>query len=172
MLENLGVNYVWNYQSLDKITYNAIKQRLLDSTNQELMMSINTSTKLQSYCIFKVDTEQEPYLDTIKQPKFKFASSNFRLSSHPFYIETGRYTGIPKEERFCVFCIMRSIENECHFLMICPHYVDIRRKYLPAYYCRWPTITKFKIIMQTKSRTLINNIAKFIYFALKRRNLV
>ena len=35
------------------------------------MMSINTSTKLQSY-IFKVDTEQIiPY--TIKQSKFKFA---------------------------------------------------------------------------------------------------
>ena len=56
ILENLGFNYVWTYQILDKITYNEIKQRLLDSTNQELMMSINTSTKLQSYCIFKVDT--------------------------------------------------------------------------------------------------------------------
>ena len=172
ILENLGFNNVWTYQILDKITYNEIKQRLLDSTNQELMMSINTSTKLQSYCIFKVDTEHESYLDTIKQSKFKFALSRFRLSSHPLYIETGRYTGIPKEERFCVFCNMRSIENEYHFLMICPHYVDIRRKYLPAYYCRWPTITKFKTIMQTKSKKLINNIAKFIYFAIKKRNLV
>ena len=32
---------------------------------------------------------------------------------------------------------MRSIENEYHFLMICPHYVDIRRKYLQAYYCNY-----------------------------------
>ena len=38
MLENLGFNYVWNYQILDKITYNEIRQRLLDNTNQELMI--------------------------------------------------------------------------------------------------------------------------------------
>ena len=105
ILENLGFNYVWNYQFLDKITYNEIKQRLLDSTYQELMMSINTSTKLQSYCIFKVDTEHESYLDTIKQ-SVQICIKPFRLSSHPLYIETDRYTGIfQKKKDFVNFVI-------------------------------------------------------------------
>ena len=43
MLENLGFNYVLNYQILYKITYNEIKQRLLDSTDQELIRPRNYS---------------------------------------------------------------------------------------------------------------------------------
>ena len=52
----------------------------------------------------------------------------------------------PKEEEkknVSVVCEMRSVENEYH--------VDIRRTYLQAYYCGRTTITKSKIIMQTKS---------------------
>ena len=40
MLENLGFNYIWNNQIVDKIIYNEIKQRLYDSTDQVLLTTI------------------------------------------------------------------------------------------------------------------------------------
>ena len=53
ILESLGFAYTWNNQALDNLTFHEIKQRLFDQANQDLIGSINTSTKLQSYCILK-----------------------------------------------------------------------------------------------------------------------
>ena len=169
ILESLGFAYTWNNQALDNLTFHEIKQRLFDQANQDLMRSINTSTKLQSYCIFKEDTHLESYIDTVKITKYRFALSRLRLSSHNLAIETGRYTGIPRHERICTSCNMNVVENEFHFLLACPHYIDLRRKYLPAYYCSWPSLHKFKSIFQWKSKTLINNLSKYIYFAFNKR---
>lgn len=134
------------------------------------MTALNTSPKLHSYCLFKEDTELEFYLDHVSPNKFKFALSRFRLSSHSLAIETGRYSATPREERLCTFCNMKSVENEYHFLLVCPHYSEIRRQYLPSYYCRWPAVNKFKSLLQTKSKKLMNNLSKFIYFAQKKRS--
>lgn len=135
-------------------------------------MSINTSTKLQSYCIFKSDTEHESYLDFVRPNKYKYALSKFRLSSHNLAIETGRYDATPRDERVCVYCNMNAIENEYHFLLACPFYNDIRRKYLSPYYCRWPTINKFKSLMQNTNKQAIKKLSQFLYFANVRRETI
>ena len=50
LLYELGYNYVWDNKAiLNKIPYLQMKQRILDTTDQTLIMSINSSTKLQSY---------------------------------------------------------------------------------------------------------------------------
>ena len=120
------------------------------------MKSINTSTKLQSYCIFQEDTQIESYIDTVKVTKSRFALSPLRLSSHNLAIETVRYTGIPRNEGICTSCNMNVVENEFHFLFACPHYIDLRRKYLPAFYCSWPSLHKFKSMFQPKSKKKIS----------------
>ena len=45
-------------------------------------MANTTSSKLETYCLFKLDTSFESYLNTITLNKYKFALSRFRLSSH------------------------------------------------------------------------------------------
>ena len=95
MLDNLGFSHIWNNQLQSDIPFYEIKQRILDQTDQEILMSNSTSTKLQTYGLFKLDTESEPYLDSISVNKFKYALSRFRLSSHNLAIETGRYYNIP-----------------------------------------------------------------------------
>ena len=47
LLDNLGFSYVWNNQDiLGNIPFTEIIQRIIDTVNQDLFMSINTSTKL------------------------------------------------------------------------------------------------------------------------------
>ena len=67
MLDSLAFAYVWNNQALDNLTFQEIKQKLFDNVNQELIMSINTSTKLQSYCLFKEDTRPN-YMSMLSNP--------------------------------------------------------------------------------------------------------
>ena len=61
----------------------------------------------------------EPYL-FFNIPKFRYAISRLRLSSHHLEIETGRYTRplTPAHQRFCAACPVK-VGDEIHFLTEC-----------------------------------------------------
>ena len=102
--------------------------------------------------------------------KFKISLSRFRLSSHSLEVEIGRYFNIPRNERICPLCTTNSIENEHHFLLVCPMCKDLRRKSFKSYCCIWPTLNKFDNIMPSVKKNEILNLSKYIYFASKLRN--
>ena len=54
-------------------------------------------------------------------------------------IETGRQKNIPRDQRICPMCKLQfgqnsDIEDEYHFLLICPTYRDLRKKFIKNYY--------------------------------------
>ena len=57
------------------------------------------------------------------------------------------------------------VENEFHFLLVCPKYRELRRKYFKSYFCRWPTYFKFESLMSCQNNKTIVNLAKYIYHA-------
>ena len=81
MLNNLGFSHVWNNQEQNDIPFNE-KKRIVDQTNQKILMANTTLSKFETYCLFKLDTSCESYLNKISLNKYKFALSRFRLSSH------------------------------------------------------------------------------------------
>ena len=66
--------------------------------------------------------------------------SKFRLGVCPLHIETGRYEinekkskGISVENRTCQVCGSQDeIEDEFHFLMMCPAYNELRNNLFDA----------------------------------------
>ena len=50
------------------------------------------------------------------------------MLSNALVIESERHNGIPNGSRYCPFC-QNSVENEVHFLLVCPTY-NIRRDVL------------------------------------------
>jgi len=48
-----------------------------------------------------------------------------------------------------------SIENEYHFLLVCPIYIELRRNYFRPF-CRWPTLNKFDQIMSSENKIEVN----------------
>ena len=169
ILQHHGFAYVWNNQFAIEIPFQTIKQRIFDNYFQRWYCDINNSSRLQSYCIFKHKFESEKYLTAVIENKYKIALSRFRTSSHNLSIETGRYDGTPREQRICKSCNMNKIENEYHFLLVCPNYRQLRTKYFKPYFWHWPSLYKFENLMSTCSKKSICNLAKFIYFATKHR---
>ena len=169
MLQQHGLGYVWEEQSVTEIPFLAVKQRITDNYLQKWYAEINNSSRLQSYSIYKHNFELEPYLSIIHDKKFKVALSRFRTSSHSLRIETGRYENIHRDQRLCQSCNMNMTETEFHFLLVCPHYRELRTKYLKQYYCRWPSIRKFEELLSSTSKGTICKLAKYIYFANKVR---
>ena len=173
ILDSIGLSYIWIQQSEIEIPFNLIKMKILDIYKQTWYSSINNSNRLLTYARFKHEFECENYLDFITDKRYRVSLSKFRLSSHDLEIERGRYINLDRNDRFCRFCNGNNIENEYHFLLICPLYRDLRRKYLKSYYCQWPTLNKFDDLMCKTNKNTILNVAKYIYFAsqLRTQNL-
>ena len=83
---------------------------------------------MRTYSKFKLTIKSEPYLDIISSANLRKLLCKFRLSSHDLEIETGRYgnKSIPPEQIICKICDLRLVEDEFHFLMICPKFSNPR----------------------------------------------
>ena len=75
----------------------------------------------KSFCI-------ESYLE-LKNVNQKKNITKLRTSSHNLMIEKGRYLNLNREERLCPFCPNKIIEDEIHFLFICPLYKQLRNDF-------------------------------------------
>ena len=72
--------------------------------------------------------------------------------------------------RLCQFCNMNMLEDEFHFVLVCPAFKDLRKDILPRYYCAWPTKKKVcKMIISSSSTITLQRLAKFVYLAFEHR---
>ena len=170
ILESLGLGNLWLQQENANLYLPLIRQRIFDQYYQTWYGNINNSQRLLSYCRYKHSFEREQYLDSITERKYKIALCRFRLSSHKLEIERGRYFNIPREERKCKLCHTNFVENEYHFLLVCPLYRELRKKYFKSHYCKWPTLNKFDQLMSSTSKNELRNLSKYIYFATRLRD--
>ena len=104
--------------------------RMTDVAKQTWSNEINTSSKLSTYKEFKTLLNSEKYLQVINNYFIRRRFTRFRMSNHQLLIEEGRHQGIDPIDRRCTFCDMNCVENEIHFLLMCPLYHNLRLKYL------------------------------------------
>ena len=81
---------------------------------------------------------------------------NLSLSAHQLRIVTERYSHnrIDRSMRLCTLCDRSDIEDEYHFVIICPAYSHLRQQYINSYYYRHPRVYKFVLLMKsTKHQT-------------------
>ena len=64
---------------------------------------------------------------------------------------------------------MNVVEDEYHFLLVCPMYRELRETYLPSFYCRWPSTNKFTKLLNDDQASVLKKIAKFVYIANEKR---
>jgi hypothetical protein len=87
--------------------------------------------KLRTYRTFKSSYTTEPYVQLLFPPRHRRAMAQFRAGVAPIRIETGRYERgrLQVHERVCLSCT-NYIEDECHVILKCPLYDDIREELL------------------------------------------
>ena len=167
LFDNLGFSYIWDNFDRNINYFPLIKLRLRDQFIQKWSETIHTMPKLDYYCKIKIVFKFEDYLIDISSNELRKNLTCLRLSSHKLAIETGRYSGIERQNRICEHCNNNFVESEYHFLLICPKYYELRLKYLPR--VAWPTINKYINMMTTKNSKLLYKIAKYITEAFKMR---
>jgi hypothetical protein len=103
-----------------------LKSKLEKQMNTEWKQHVLSKPKLRTYMKFKAEYGVEQYvLNQTLTRRERSLFSQLRFGILPLKIETGRYYRIPSEERFCEIC-KTVVEDELHFILICPAYVEYR----------------------------------------------
>ena len=97
LLFDIGCGNYWNDQDYISVSFQEIKQRLLDIFVQNLKSEINISPKLYVFSQIKDDFVCSSYLDNIQNKRLRSTLTKIRISAHDLNIERGRYFNIPRE---------------------------------------------------------------------------
>ena len=191
LLEQIGLGDLWmKAHYVDIGIVNIIRQRLKDielqrwlsEINNDIRKDANQSNKMRTYRLFKtIDNYKcEDYLHQVTNVRHRIALTKLRLSNHKLAIETGSYSRPFKKpaERTCPICKIK-MEDEYHFLNICPAYQEKRCSlldYLEKEYrikiSRMSPNRIFMFLINPPSRNIKIQklIAKHIFECFEKRN--
>ena len=151
-----------------------MKQRLLDNFIQNWRSRLDLSSRALFYREIAGNFEFKSYLKSITVPKLRESLTKLRMSSHYLAVETGRWhkpLSIPFNERKCTIC--SCLEDEFHFVIKCSLYVDLRKKYIDAYFWKNPSMFKFIDLVMSTDETTVRKLGLFLTkaFVIKKNTI-
>lgn len=169
ILYSVGYGDVWEAQtvgSVDGFMY-AFKHRLIDSDKQEWHLNINTSSMFRTYCSVKDALEYEPYLDMNLAIDCQNLLTRLRGGLLAIRINTARwYENTLVEFRKCQFCNLGQIEDEFHFLFVCPVWSGFRARVLKYEEFR---VKDLKGVLSVRDRRMSLDLCDFLKASLRMR---
>ena len=139
LLYNSGLNYIWDQQFNIDVSFDFIKTRINDQFIQYWLSLVQNCEKLNIYKTIKFEFCFEDYLEKCHISHFL---TKLRSGTMKRNLEIGRYVNVPRNMRMCKCCNMKCVEDEYHFLLVCPAFRQVRLHWLPKYYCSWPNSRK------------------------------
>ena len=137
MLRKFGCEQIWEKENSTKEQHeqyiNSFKEGMIEFYESEWKHKLRNSSKLLIHASFKFDMRKEDYIKILTLRKFLGISARFRTSNHTLEIELGRHEGLLLSQRICAYCDFHGythIEDEFHFILVCPMYNEFRQKYL------------------------------------------
>jgi len=165
LLYSNGFGFVWEQQSVDNphLFLKEFRTRLEDCFYQNWNTLLEELPKLRLYKQYKLCYVPENYLLCNIPRRFRVDLAKFRVCSSKLEVETGRYLGVPLEDRKCKLCLdsnFECIEDEFHVLIICPSYSSIREIYLGNV----ATMYDFVNIMSNQEMEFQIRLAHFVHY--------
>ena len=128
------------------------------------------SSKCMFYKYLPDNFSLQYYLRKSLPDNFATVLSKFRTSSHELQIEKGRYINVVRSQRKCQKCNQNEVEDEYHFVLSCPFYLNLRQIYIKRYYYTRPSMFKLVQLFSSRNRKMLCNLARFLIKALSLRN--
>ena len=164
-----GFQHVWDAQGVGctKSFLQEFKQRLIDCRWQEWHAHVMESDRFATYRIFKQNNNVEPYLYVDVNKYIRNALTRFRCGMSLLAVHANRYKN---ENVLCTMCQLMHEQNEIHIMFVCPCLHDLREQFIPVKYWRNPSNFRLSILLNSRTKTVLENVAKFLYFSFKRIN--
>lgn len=155
-----------------KLFENQLKAFHTEEINKQIeAIKVNQTGKLSFYSTILKTTniiQIQNYLTLPISKDLRLHLSRLRISAHQLYIETGRYCKppIPRENRYCYSC-KNLIEDESHFLLICPEYTKFREKYEDVF-----CTNNICDLLNTTVFSVTKNLCRYIKESFEHRKLM
>ena len=166
LLFHHGFGHVWENQGVedDKLFISLYEQRLKDINFQHFSEYICNSSKCSFYSKVNDPISINSINDHIHKLSFnlRFEVLSIICSNHKLAIEQGRRNNELRENRLCQICNLNIIEDEYHFLLVCPVLSDIRRNFLPVWCYVNPNKEKLVKLFRTNDFAILRNLAIYI----------
>ena len=168
---SMGFGFAWFNQGVESESnfLSLFKQRLIDIDRQAWTDEIVSIDLLRTYKIIKTENYLEPYSIHLENIKHRRAISMLRCCCLQIGIHKGRKLGIPLSYRICTFCNLDEIDDEFHFILVCPFIAEIRQKYIPRYYIENRNEQTLKTLLDHNYLCLCKPLSKFVIDALEKR---
>ncbi len=72
------------------------------------------------------------YLSRVDNAQLRRSLARFCCANHKLQIELGRQVKpvkVPVQQRYCKLCDLGAVEDEDHFLLVCPAYQSVRKRF-------------------------------------------
>ena len=88
----------------------------------------------------------------------------YRVCAHFLNVENakGRYKNLPRIERKCLFCNIGEMEDEFHFVLVSPAFLDIHEKYIKPYYYKTPSFFIFVQLFSKDNFKSTNKLCQYL----------
>ena len=153
ILEVNGFGYIWVSQG-QNVNVSYVKELLKSTLQAQFVQEWNSEMDLSGKCALykhlKTEFKLEPYLLKLSRDVFRYIVK-FRCSNHKLAIETGRYSGIDRNLRYCDMCNLDVLGDEYHILFQCikPDIVTLRQQCIPRHHLHRPSMFKFVQLLQS-----------------------
>lgn len=165
ILNSHGFGFVWLNQGVDnQINFlKVFEQRCKDMYYQDCRSS-TSSFYQRVYVNVKIDFDMEKYIDHISLFKHRRCVTLIRTGSHNLNINGWYPDSI---DGTCRMCDLDEIEDELHFCLICPAYIQPRTNLIPSHYWQDPSSLKLFALLTDHHASV--NFAKYLYVAFNIR---
>ena len=172
LLYNMGLNFAWDNQNI--VNHNAYlhlcKQMLQNLYLTKWNAALSASSDGLIYKSYKVMPCYSNYFNKIVIPKHRYAFVKFVTKNHRLPVVSGKWhRPRPYNQRMCEVCGV--LGDEYHFLLVCKSLSDLRQRYIPEYYFKYPSMYTFIALMSTDYVKTIRHLAAFVYSSLQRTTL-
>jgi hypothetical protein len=168
---------------LNLVEINTLRNQLkkLYATHWEAAIMSDNKTKsqhgrkLRTYRKFKYRFGRESYLEVNINPKWRVTLTRFRVSAHRLMIELGRRNHTPVECRVCPKCTRNEVEDEWHFLFVCPLYNMERDTLMQIINAKSPLFKQLNTddqlcwVMSNNDDDVIKALARYVHVAMGLR---
>ena len=113
--------------------------------------------------IFKTDFKFEEYFNILDEQN-SLLLCKFRTTNHKLSIEKGRWSNIPRENRYCELCQKNQIGDEYHYIFECTNLSEKRTSLLPKHLIERLNIIKLKNLMTGERKPILQKLFKFIRY--------
>ena len=129
LMKKLNLEEEWRTEQIpDEGEWNSlIRGRIHEREQVKWRVKCLTMPKLRTYSKLKTKLKTEPYLEVNHRGGIP-ELAKLRGGTNRLRIEQGRYVKETIAERKCLCCKRGAVEDEVHFLLMCPSYTSLRKE--------------------------------------------